>query len=60
MAVNQKRLKILGCTNHFVMLSFINQLVAASYRLKKSFKYFTVEVLVMEGHLIDFFGKTHV
>lgn len=37
------------CTNHFVMLSFINQLVAASYRLKKSFKYFTVEVLVMEG-----------
>ena len=40
-------------------VKFINQLVEASYRLKKSFKYFTVEVLVMKGHLIDFFGKAH-
>ena len=37
------------------MWCFINQLVAASYKLKKSFKYYTVEVSVMVGHLIDSF-----
>ena len=37
------------------MWCFINQLVAASYKLKKSFKYYTVEVSVMEGQLIDSF-----